>query len=150
MDLRDALLVLHIAGAGIWLGANIIQAVVPPMTARLGVEATAGWYRVAAQLSKKVYMPAAILLLITGVFLVLQDGSVGFTTLFVMIGFGMIIIGALFGIFVFDPGSVEAAEAVESADQSRIRAATARLATFGTTDTLLLLFTMTVMVLRLR
>ena len=120
------------------------------MTDRLGVEATSGWYRVAAQLVKKLYMPAAILLLVTGVFLVLQDGSIGFTSLFVMIGFGMIVIGALFGIFVFDPGSVAAAQAVESADQSRIRATSGRLATFGTIDTLLLLFTMTVMVLRLK
>jgi hypothetical protein len=148
MELRDIMLVIHIASAGVWLGANIIQAVVPGLAARQGVEVVAGWYRVAGQLSKRLYMPASILILVTGIVMVLQDDSFGFGSLFVTIGFGMIVIGALLGIFVFDPGSEAVAEAVESGDQSRIKAATARIATFGTVDTLLLLFTMTAMVLR--
>ncbi len=148
MDLRDVMLVIHIAGAGTWLGANMIQVVVPGLAARQGAEVAAGWYRVAGQLSKRLYMPASILILITGIVMVLQDDSLSFGTLFVTIGFGMIVLGALLGIFIFDPGSEAVAEAVESGDQSRMKAATARIATFGTVDTLLLLFTMTAMVLR--
>jgi hypothetical protein len=148
MELRDIMLVIHIASAGVWLGANVIQAVVPGLATRHGLEVVAGWYRVAGQLSKKLYMPASILILVTGIVMVLQDDSFGFGSLFVTIGFGMIVIGALLGIFVFDPGSEAVAEAVESGDRSRIKAATARIATFGTVDTLLLLFTMTAMVLR--
>ena len=34
MELRDVMLVVHIAGAGTWLGANMIQAVVPGLAAR--------------------------------------------------------------------------------------------------------------------
>lgn len=148
MDLRDVMLVIHIAGAGTWLGANMIQAVVPGLAARQGAEVAAGWYRVAGQLSKRLYMPASILILITGIVMVLQDDSLSFGSLFVTFGFGMIVLGALLGIFIFAPGSEAVAVAVESGDQSRIKAATARIATFGTVDTLLLLFTMTVMVLR--
>lgn len=148
MELRDALLILHIAGAGTWLGANIVQAVAPPMAARQGVEATAGWFRIAGRLSKRLYMPVSILLLVTGIFLVLGDEAYTFGSLFVTIGFGMIVIGALLGIFVFDPGSEAAAQAVEAGDQSRIRAATARITAFGTIDTLLVLFTISAMVLR--
>ncbi|MFB3050579.1 MAG: hypothetical protein ACE1Z0_01180 [Acidimicrobiia bacterium] len=148
MDLRDVLLVIHIAGAGTWLGANMIQAVVPGLAARQGAEVAAGWYRVAGHLSKRLYMPASILILITGIVLVLEDASLSFGSLFVTIGFGMIVIGALLGIFIFDPGSEVVAVAVESGDQSRIKATTARIATFGTVDTLLVLFTMTAMVLR--
>ena len=105
MDLRDVMLVIHIAGAGTWLGANMIQVVVPGLAARQGAEVAAGWYRVAGQLSKSLYMPASILILITGILMVLQDDSPSFGPLFVTIGFGMIFLGPLLGIIIFDPGS---------------------------------------------
>jgi Predicted integral membrane protein (DUF2269) len=147
MELHEVMLVLHIAAAGTWLGANIIQAVVPGLAARQGAEVVAGWYRVAGQLSKRLYMPAGILILITGIVMVLQH-DISFGSRFVTIGFGMIVVGTLLGIFIFEPGSEVAAEAVESGDRSRIKAATSRMTAFGTADTLLVLFTMTVMVLR--
>jgi hypothetical protein len=61
----------------------------------------------------------------------------------------MLIVGGILGRLVFEPGGQAAAEAVESEDATAIRAATGRLATFGVIDTLLLLFTITAMVLRL-
>ena len=149
MELRDVLLILHIAGAGAWLGANIVQAMAPSLAAKQGPAAQAGWYRIAARLSSRLYMPAAILILITGIWMVLLSDAYGFGTLFVTIGFGMIIIGALLGILVFDRGSQQAATAIEAGDQAAIRSATGRLAGFGVLDTLLLLFTITAMVLRL-
>ena len=149
MELRDILLVLHIAGAGTWLGANIVQAVAPSMSAKQGPAAAAGWFRVAAGLSTRLYMPAAITLLATGIWMVLIEDAYGFGTLFVTIGFGMIIIGTLLGIFVFERGSIRAADAIDSGDQTTAKAARGRLAGFGVLDTLLLLFTITAMVLRL-
>ncbi|MGB7861341.1 MAG: hypothetical protein WBM90_12650 [Acidimicrobiia bacterium] len=148
MDLGEALLVLHIAAAGTWLGANVMQAVVPPMMARQSAEAAAGWYRTAAGLSKKLYMPAAILLLITGIWMVVRIDAYSFGSLFVTIGFVMIVVGAILGIVIFGPGSEAAADAVESGDPGRIKAAASKLATWGTVDTLLLLFTITAMVIR--
>lgn len=149
MDYREILLILHIAGAGTWLGANIVQAVVPPMAARQGADTLAGWYRISAAMSSRLYVPAAILVLLTGVLLVLQSEAYGFGELFVTIGFGMIVVGALLGQFVFGPGGENAARAIESGDQSAIREAVARLTRFGLIDTLLLLFTIAAMVLRL-
>lgn len=149
MTLRDVVLVLHIAGAGTWLGANIVQAVVPGLAARQGAAVAAGWYRVSSSLTSSLYIPAALLILVTGVVLVLQDEKYGFASIFVLIGFAMIIVGALLGRFVFDPGGLRAAEAVESGDGGAIKPASGRLAAFGTVDTLLLLFTITAMVLRL-
>jgi len=149
MELRDILLVLHIAGAGTWLGANIVQAVAPSMAAKQGPAAAAGWFRIAAGLSTRLYMPAAIVLLATGIWMVLIDDAYGFGTTFVTIGFGMIIIGTLFGIFVFERGSIRAADAIDSGDQTAVKTARGRLAGFGILDTLLLLFTITAMVLRL-
>lgn len=148
MSLREVLLVLHIAGAGIWLGANVIQAMAPAMTAKQGPSAAAGWFRVAARLGNRLYVPNTVLILVTGVFLVLQTDAYGFGSLFVTVGFGMVIIGALFGIFVFEPGSNRAADAIESGDPGRIRSAVSRVATFGTIDTVLLLLTITAMVTR--
>jgi hypothetical protein len=149
MELRDVLLILHIAGAGTWLGANVVQAMAPSLAAKQGPGAQAGWYRVAAKLSSRLYMPAAILILGTGIWMVLLEDAYGFGTLFVTIGFVMIVVGALLGIFVFDRGSERAAEAIEAGDQTASRSATGRLAAFGVLDTVLLLFTITAMVLRL-
>lgn len=149
MSYREILLILHIAGAGTWLGANIVQAVVPPMAARQGVATLAGWYRITAAMSARLYVPAAILILLTGVLLVLDSEVYGFGELFVTIGFGMIVVGALFGQFVFGPGGEEAANAVETEDPVQIRRTVGRLTRFGLIDTLLLLFTITAMVLRL-
>ncbi len=150
MDLREIMLVLHIAGVGAWLGGNVIQAMVPTMAAKQGEETAAGWYRIAGRLSTRLYMPAAILILVTGVILVLQSGEAySFGSVFVTMGFVMIVIGALLGKFVFEPGSERAAVAIESGDQGAIKTAVSRLATFGTVDTLLLLFTITAMVVRL-
>lgn len=149
MTYRDILLVLHIAGAGTWLGANVVQAVVPPSAARFGAATLAGWYRLTSVLARRLYIPAALLILVTGVLLVLQDDRFGFGSTFVTIGFGMIIVGALLGTLVFGPGGEAAAAAVESEDPGAIRAAVARITRFGLIDTLLLLFTIGVMVIRL-
>jgi hypothetical protein len=149
MELRDILVVLHIAGAGTWLGANIVQAMAPSMSAKQGPAAYAGWYRIAAGLSTRLYMPAAIVLLATGIWMVLIEEAYGFDTLFVTIGFAMIIIGTLLGIFVFERGSVRAADAIDAGEEAAAKAASGRLAGFGILDTLLLLFTITAMVLRL-
>lgn len=149
MELRDILLVLHIAGAGTWFGANIVQAVVPSMAMKQAGAAASGWYRIAGRLSTVLYMPAAIVILVTGISLVLQSDVYGFGSLFVSIGFVTIVIGALLGIFVFGPVSTRAADAIDAGDTAGAKAATGRLAAFGVIDTLLVLTTITVMVLRL-
>lgn len=149
MELRDILLVAHIAAAGTWLGANIVQALVPPLAARQSPQAVAGWYRVTGGLSTRLYMPVGILIVLTGVWLVIDGEAFSFADAFVSIGFATVVIGALLGKFVFEPGSERAAQAVESGDKGAIKSAAGRLAAFGTADTLLLLFAITVMVLKL-
>lgn len=149
MTYRDILLVLHIAGAGTWLGANVVQAMIPPAAARSGAAVLAGWYRLTSVMARRLYIPAALLILVTGVLLVLDDDAYGFGSVFVTVGFGMIIVGAVLGSVIFGPGGEAAAAAVESGDPSTIRSAVARVTRWGMVDTLLLLFTITVMVLRL-
>lgn len=148
MDFRDILLVLHIAGAGVWLGANVVQAVTPPLAASQGPEVLAGWYRITARLSSRLYMPAALTILITGILLVLESEAYGFDSPFVGIGMGMIVVGAVLGIVVFAPVGRRAAEEIQSVGAGQARASVARLTGFGLLDTVLLLFTISVMVLR--
>jgi hypothetical protein len=149
MAYRNILLILHIAGAGTWLGANVVQAVVPTLAAKRSAEVLAGWYRITSAMSSRLYIPAAVIILITGILLVLESEAYGFGTLFVTIGFGMIVIGAVLGSLVFGPGGERAAAAVESGDSVAVRGAVARLTRYGLIDTLLLLFTITAMVIRL-
>ncbi|HET8739385.1 MAG TPA: DUF2269 family protein [Acidimicrobiia bacterium] len=149
MTLRDVLLTLHIAGAGTWLGANVVQAVVPPAAARAGQQTLAGWYRITSVLARRLYMPAAVLVLLTGIFMVLGSDSYSFGSTFVTIGFAMIVVGAVLGMVVFGPGGEKAADALETGDQGAAQAATSRLARWGVLDTLLLLVTIMAMVLRL-
>ena len=118
------------------------------MMGRHGPDATAGWYRVAGKLGTRLYMPASVLILITGILLVLQVDAYGFGTRFVTVGFAMIIIGAVLGIVVFEPGSEKVAAAIEAGDQGGIRQAVTRIAGFGAFDTLLLLLTIAAMVVR--
>ncbi len=149
MDLRDILLVLHIAAAGTWLGANVVQAVAPPMAAKQGPQAAAGWYRIAGGLSTRLYMPVGILLLVTGIWMVLISEQFSFGSVFVSIGFAAIVIGALLGKFVFEPASEKAAMAIDSGDTVAMKATAGRIAGFGALDTVIILFTITAMVISL-
>lgn len=149
MELRDLMLILHIAGAGTWLGANVVQMVVPRMALAQDPVVAAGWMRIGSALSRLVYMPASMLILVTGIVMVLQSPVYTFASVFVLVGLAVIVIGAVLGIVVFGPGADRAAAAIESGDQSRIKTVTGRLAGFGALDTLLILTAIAVMVLRL-
>lgn len=148
VTLRELLLVLHVAGAGIWLGANVVQAVAPRLAAGQGPDTAAGWYRVAARLGNRLYVPASVLILVTGIFLVLRTDEYGLGTRFVTVGFAMIVVGAVLGIVVFERFSERAAEAILAGDERGVRTYVCRLAGFGVLDTVLVLLTITAMVTR--
>ncbi len=148
--MRSFLLWFHIVGAGTWLGANMVQAIAPSIAAKQGPEVTAGWFRIGKALGNRLYMPAGIVVLVTGVFLVLtSDDAYSFGDTFVTIGFAMIAIGIVLGSVFIEKSTEQAAQAVESGDQTKIRQAVARVAALGTIDTLALLFTIFAMVSRL-
>ncbi len=150
MTASEMFLFLHIAAAGIWLGANIVQIAVPALGRSEGANFSAGWLRIGAKLGRILYMPVGVLLLASGVGLVLtSEGVYEFSDLFVSIGFAVIIIGAVLGAAVFAPGGFKAAEAFERGDETTGRATTRRLSAFGALDTLLVLFAIIVMILRL-
>ncbi|HEX6946380.1 MAG TPA: hypothetical protein VF246_03435 [Acidimicrobiia bacterium] len=148
MTLRNVLLFFHIAAAGTWLGANMVQMAVARIGRSEGSSFAAGWMRVGAKLGGRLYMPAGLVLLGTGVPLVL-DGPYDFENLFVTIGFTVVIIGAVLGMAVLTPAGFKAADAIERGDEAGTRAATARLAGVATLDTLLVLVAIFGMVAKL-
>ena len=143
------MLLIHIASAGTWLGANMVQMATPGLALAQGPATAAGWARITAALARRLYMPASILLLASGVGLVMNSPVYGFGDLFVNIGFAVIVIGAVLGIVVFAPNAERLARAYEVGDQPEIKAANGRLARFGALDTVLVLVAIAVMILRL-
>ncbi len=146
----EGLLVLHILGVAAWLGANVTQFVVNgPMIEDRGPVA-ARWLRTTAVMSKTIYMPAAILILITGILLVVtSDGDHTFSDPFVSIGFLMIIVGAVVGITVLSPQAERAADAFDADDGDTADSALTRIRQFGSIDTVLLIVTIWAMASKL-
>lgn len=145
--MRTTLLVLHIIGVAIWLGANGVLAFAGPRAASAGPETRAWWADTQGAMARVLYNVAGILVLLTGLGLVLRsDSPFEFSDTFVSIGFLAVIIGAGLGMGVFGPGSRKLSGAIRSNDADTERAVTARLTAFGILDTLVLVVTIVAMV----
>lgn len=145
----ELLLLVHIVAVGAWLGANMTQLVVTPALQRTGGAPAAAWMRQTVRIGKAIVSPAAVVLLITGFWMVLRDSLYDFEQTFVVIGVLMVIVGSVLGMRVFGPGGREAAGLHEAGDTAAVGKAHQRLAMFGAIDTALLIFTIWAMVTRL-
>jgi uncharacterized membrane protein len=147
-DVSNFVLWIHVLAAGAWFGTNVVQAVAPPLMARGGDATMATWHRATSDFGTRIYTPAAIILLLTGVELVRSRGwSYGDT--FVLVGIGTVVVGSVLGAFVFGPGGRAAGDAIDAGDRSNAGAAVNRLRGFITLDTALLLFTIYAMTTKL-
>jgi hypothetical protein len=144
----DILLVIHIAAAGAWLGANLMQAMVPGLLGPV-TPAAASWFRTTEKLSGRFYIPVGVTVLLTGILLVLDSDLYGFDAVFVSIGFATVVIGAVLGSTVFGPKSVAIAEAIDAGETDRANKIRGTVGGFGILDTLILLFTIYAMVAKL-
>ena len=144
--MRTTLLVLHIVGVALWLGANGVLAFAGPRASNAPAEARAWWADTQGAMAKVLYNIAGILILVTGVFLVLEDGGPEFSDTFVSIGFGAIIVGAALGMLVFGPGTRQLGAAIRAGDAEAERSTTTRLTLFGVLDTAVVVFTIVAMV----
>lgn len=143
--MRTFLLVLHIIGVAIWLGANGVQAFTGPRVASASDEVRAWWSDNVGAMARVLYNVAGILVLVSGVLLVIETGY-EFSDAFVSIGFLAVIIGAVLGMAVFGPGSRKLTEAIHRNDAMAERSLTSRIQAFGILDTLVLLVTIVAMV----
>ena len=145
----EFLLFVHILAAGSWLGASVTQFVVTPSLQKVGGAPAAAWMRQTVRLGTAIFTPAAVVLLITGFWMVIRESVYEFEQTFVAIGIVMVIIGAFFGMRIFGPGGREVADLHEAGDKAKANAAHQRLAMYGAIDIVLLVFTIWAMVTRL-
>lgn len=143
--MTDVVLWLHIVAAGVWIGGSVVQAAAPPLLAEGGPLVKATWARAVVGFGTRLYTPAAVVLLLTGIELV-RSLDYGYTDFFVLVGFVMVAIGAVFGGAVFGPSGRHLAEAVEAGDAAEEKRLDTKLRTFGIIDIVLLLFTVYAMV----
>lgn len=139
------LLVIHILAASAWFGTNVVQIAVNPKVRSVPPEIGSWWLRRTVAFGTRIYSPAAGVLLVTGVLLVLDSAVYEFSTTFVTIGFTMVLIGAGLGILVFGPRGEAAAAAIEAGDEAEAKRITGTLAGFGALDTVLLVVTIVAM-----
>ncbi len=148
-ELREVLLFIHILAAATWLGANITRIVVNPVMARTGGVAAAAWMRQTVRMGIIVYTPAAVIALITGVFLVIDGAQWDFEQSFVALGFITVIVGAVLGARIFGPLGRKVADLYDSGDATAAAAVQSKLGMWGYVDTALVVVTIYAMVSKL-
>lgn len=144
--MRTTLLALHIIGAGTWLGANLVQAFMSSRIPNASAEVRRWWAESVGAMTRLLYNVAAIVILVTGVWMVLRTDYFSFSDTFISIGFLAILIGAVLGMAVFGPGMRQLVAAISSGDADAEASITRRLATFGIIDTLVVVVTIVAMV----
>ncbi|MBT8246713.1 MAG: DUF2269 domain-containing protein [Acidimicrobiia bacterium] len=143
--MTSVLLYIHILAAGAWIGTSVVQAVTNDRMSRESDEVAVGWLKAVVRWGTVIYAPAAVLVLVTGIWMVAISNEVyRFESLFVVIGFGMVVIGVYFGNRIFGPLSLKAAGLrAKGEDAGPVYG---RLRTFGLIDMILLLITFAAMV----
>lgn len=143
--MSGVLLWIHILSAAVWFGA---AAAVLYLMPRMAQSATTGQAFVTqwVEMGRKVFTPASILVLATGIGLVV-DGSGGFSDGFVSIGFLMVIVGAGLGMGYYAPTGRKIAAAHESGEDPA--ALYGKLRTINLAELALLAFTVYAMVTKL-
>ena len=109
-------LFLHIAAAAAWIGASIRQLVEAPLVRTGAPAARAVWYRSNVAMGTRLFAPAAVIVLLSGILMVVDNEAVGFGTPFVSIGFAAVIFGAAVGPAVFGKRGEAAAASLEAGD----------------------------------
>jgi hypothetical protein len=144
----DLLLFVHIAAVAAWIGAGITQLIVTPALQQTGGITAAAWMRQTVRLGRILLSPAAILVLISGVWMVVREDVYEFEQAFVVIGFIAVATGAFLGMRVYGPMGRDIADLHESGESAQAGEKHRRIATLGLAEIALLLFTVWAMVSR--
>ncbi len=109
------IVVLHVLSGAAWFGGQLYVEGLTASAARTKESSTIMTVTLrVAETSSRIFSIAGILLLVTGVWIVLDDSlPYGFDMMFVSIGFLIVIFGLGIGIFYFRPKGVELKEIVD-------------------------------------
>lgn len=146
--MRDTLLTIHILAAASWFGANMVQLLVTPRVGGREPAVAAAWHRATVGFARFLYMPASIVVLITGVLLVtaVDDSPYEMSDAFVSVGFLAVVIGAVLGMGFFAPQGRRAADAYDSGDGATAADLERRIGLVGLVDTVVIAVTVVAMV----
>ena len=140
------LLFLHIAAAAAWIGAGIRQLIEAPVMASADPSARARWLRNQVAAGTRLFAPAAVIVLVSGILLMLDNDAVGFGTPFVSIGFAAVIFGAAVGPAVFGKRGEQAAAHLDEGNVAAADAIAAKTRPIEFLDIAILLVTLAAMV----
>jgi hypothetical protein len=126
MTTRTLLLFVHIAAAAAWLGADFVQYGLAPRFERQGPAAAAAWARAEVWLHQRYYAAAVAVLLASGVLLVLDDDW-SWSSGFIWVGIGAVVVGAGLGGGRLRPLAEQKADAREAGDEQAARAVHRRM-----------------------
>ncbi|MEX1279959.1 MAG: DUF2269 family protein [Acidimicrobiia bacterium] len=145
MNITDLALWLHIVAASAWLGGNLVQLMMPGLLASGGPPVMLAFGRASLVLGRIFFTPAAILTLLTGIWLVIDIGySWGAT--FVSIGFAAVIVISVVSMGFLVPNGRRMVSAMESGDAGGARSLASRQTALGIVNVVVLLVTVLAMV----
>jgi uncharacterized membrane protein len=140
------MLFLHILGAATWFGASLTIFIVVPRMRAAGHKAAGPFMGVYEKTSNMIYAPAAVLLLVTGVWLVIDSSFWDWDQAFVSIGFAAVIAGVALGVLVFAPAVRKLRAAHEASDDAALPALYSRFMAFAALDLAIVTFAIIAMV----
>jgi hypothetical protein len=142
--LRNVALWLHIIGASMWIGTNVAQMLIGPKL----VDGGAGlqWLKAVDKASGPIYGSAAVLILLTGIYMVLSNDAFSFGSAFVGIGIAVVIIGGALAGLVFNRKTRQAIGLFESGDSAKALPVYKSMTSWAVLDTALLAFAVLAMV----
>ncbi len=98
MSLEPWLHFAHITGAVIWVGGGVMLSIIGGRARRSGNVALLGEFaRTLSYVGLRVFTPAVVVVLVTGVWLVFAEGSGDFTQLWVLLALGAFAVAFLIG-----------------------------------------------------
>jgi uncharacterized membrane protein len=139
---------LHVVAAAAWLGGNLIMLMVPGLMAQGGPPAMLATGRTALALGRVFFTPAAIITLLTGIWLVIDIDGYGFGEAFVSVGFAAVIIIVIGSFAVLIPNGRKMVAAMESGDAATAQRLAPRQSTMSVVNVIVLLVTFYAMVAR--
>lgn len=137
---------LHILGAAVWIGGGVANLAFDRSFTSESDGAKAALQRTTVALGNRLFMPASVLVLLTGIVMVIQSAVWDFENAFVVIGFAMVAIAAVLGSAVYGPTGRKTAAALDSGDTATAAAGSRRIATVGSVELALLIVTLAAMV----
>ena len=139
------LLFLHVLAAATWVGAAVREVVQSPMM-KANPAARVLWHRGVVALGTRLYAPAAVVVLVTGIWMVSISATIGFGAAFVSVGFLAVVVGATLGPAVYGRRYEQAAVRLEEGDLAGAEAIERSVRPFVAVELLLLVVTVAAMV----